>query len=87
MSRLTRRDSSGNRESHQGFTRRDVIRLGAAAAAMLLLGDVAALFQTPASALASVEWRVYAGDKASTKYSSLDQITAENFSNLKVAPF
>ena len=33
----------------------------------------------------SGEWRQYAGDNASTKYSALDQITAENFSNLKVA--
>ena len=31
------------------------------------------------------EWRQYAGDKAGTKYSPLDQINADNFSDLKVA--
>ena len=30
------------------------------------------------------EWRSYAGDIAGTKYSSLDQITAENFSELEI---
>jgi glucose dehydrogenase len=74
-----------NKESDTGFTRREVIRFGAAAAAMPLLGDIAGLCQVPAPARASVEWRQYAGDKASTKYSSLDLITAENFSKLKVA--
>ena len=31
------------------------------------------------------EWRSYAGDIAGTKYSPLDQITAQNFSELEVA--
>ena len=31
------------------------------------------------------EWSSYGGDKASSKYSPLDQINANNFSNLKVA--
>ena len=31
------------------------------------------------------EWRSYGGDTGSTKYSPLDQITAENFSDLEVA--
>ena len=30
------------------------------------------------------EWRSYAGDIAGTKYSPLDQITAQNFSELEV---
>jgi glucose dehydrogenase len=72
-------------KAHQGLNRRDVLRLGAAAAAMPLLDEVAAFCQVPASARTSAEWRQYAGDKASTKYSSLAQITAENFSTLKVA--
>ena len=59
------------RIAHTGLNRRDVIRLGAAAAAMPLLEDVAAFYEVPPSARASVEWRQYAGDKASTKYSSL----------------
>lgn len=74
-----------NQTAHTGLNRRDVIRLGAAAAALPLLADFAAFCQVPISARASMEWRQYAGDKACTKYSSLDQITAGNFSNLKVA--
>jgi len=31
------------------------------------------------------DWRHYAGDQGSTKYSGLDQINAENFADLKVA--
>ena len=31
------------------------------------------------------EWRAWAGDVASTRYSSLDQITASNVANLKIA--
>ena len=30
------------------------------------------------------EWRSYAGDSGGTKYSPLDQITAENFGDLRV---
>ena len=31
------------------------------------------------------EWRSYGGDTGSTKYSPLDQITADNFSDLELA--
>ena len=31
------------------------------------------------------EWRAYAADSAATKYSPLDQITADNFGDLEVA--
>ena len=34
---------------------------------------------------AGAEWRSYGGDIANTRYSSLDQITAENFGDLEVA--
>ena len=33
----------------------------------------------------NVEWRTYGGDLKSNRYSPLDQITAQNFSQLKVA--
>ena len=33
----------------------------------------------------NVEWRTYGGDLKSTRYSPLDQITAQNFNQLKVA--
>jgi len=68
--------------SKKSLSRRDVIRLGGASAALPLLGNVAALCQVSASGQAA-EWRQYAGDKASTKYSALDQINAENFNNMK----
>jgi quinoprotein glucose dehydrogenase len=50
---------------------------------------VAAALWVPSSVLAQYgatagEWRSYAGDVGSTKYSPLDQITAENFGELEV---
>ena len=60
-------------------------RIGAAAAAVaasaaLAAGPAEAQYGAPASG----EWRSYAGDAGSTKYSPLDQITAENFADLEV---
>ena len=68
-----------------GFSRREVLKLGSAAAILPFFGQFASLAQTAVSAGKQGEWRSYASDKASTKYSPLDQVTAENFSNLKVA--
>ncbi len=48
--------------------------------ALFLLGPLAS-----AQGTANGEWREYGGDLAATKYSPLDQITAENFSSLKIA--
>ena len=39
----------------------------------------------PASSTAQGEWPTYGGDLANTKYSPLDQVTAANFSSLKIA--
>ena len=39
----------------------------------------------PASSTAQGEWPTYGGDLANTKYSPLDQVTAANFSSLKLA--
>lgn len=72
-------------QSRSRLNRREALKLGAATAAIPLLGDLAALAQTPVAARASAEWRQYAGDNASTKYSPLNQINADNFSRLKVA--
>ena len=72
-------------QSRSRLNRREVLKLGAATAAIPLFGDLAALAQVPAAARAAAEWRQYGGDNASTKYSALNQITAENFSRLKVA--
>jgi quinoprotein glucose dehydrogenase len=59
---------------------------------MLLFSKVPDMAQLAAASLPTkqvdrsrTEWPQYAGDKASTKYSPLDQITAENFGKLKVA--
>src|ERR1700693_3167308 len=71
--------------SRSRLNRREVLKLGAATAAIPLLGDLAALAQIPAAARATARWRQYAGDNASTKYSALNKINAENFSRLKVA--
>ena len=51
-----------------------------AAAACLAAGPAEAQHGAPAEG----EWRSYAGDSGSTKYSPLDQITAENFGDLEV---
>jgi glucose dehydrogenase len=76
-------------QSIAALTRRSVLKLGAAAAAMPLFSrapqDTAASLPTKQAAQNLTEWPQYGGDKASTKYSPLDQITPENFSKLKVA--
>ena len=50
-----------------------------AVAAGLAVGQAAAQHGAPADG----EWRSYAGDSGSTKYSPLDQITADNFADLE----
>ena len=55
-------------------------RTVAAALAMWLAAGAA---QAQYGAPASGEWRSYAGDAGSTKYSPLDRITAENFADLE----
>ena len=76
---------SNDQKSYAVLNRRELIRIGAAAAAMPLLRDAAVFCQVSAAAHASVEWPQYAGDHASTKYSTLDQISSANFSSLKIA--
>ena len=51
-----------------------------ATAACLAAGPAEAQYGAPAGG----EWRSYAGDSGSTKYSPLDQITAGNFGDLEV---
>ena len=60
-------------------------RLGARTAAVALaLWLAAGSAQAQYGAPASGEWRSYAGDAGSTKYSPLDRITAENFADLEL---
>ena len=54
----------------------------AAGFAALVLSSVPAASQYGAQ---SGEWRSYGGDVGGTKYSSLDQIDATNFSSLELA--
>ena len=68
-------------------------RLGLLVAAISTIGVGAARAQAPSSATGpwqtygteNGEWRSYAGDIAGTKYSPLDQIDADNFSQLEIA--
>ena len=57
------------------------LAVGAALAASFLLPAPA----TAQHGAAGGEWRSYGGDIGSTKYSPLDQITAENFESLEIA--
>ena len=50
---------------------------------LLLAGATAGL--RGQSKPAGAEWTTYGGDLASTRYSPLDQITADNFNKLEVA--
>src|SRR5262245_31402991 len=59
--------------------------LAAGFVAVTLAGVAAQQGSTPAAAPAAGQWRTYGGDLASTRYSALDQITAENFGTLRVA--
>ncbi|MCE2541731.1 MAG: PQQ-binding-like beta-propeller repeat protein, partial [Acidobacteria bacterium] len=54
--------------------------VAAAMAACLAASPAEAQYGAPADG----EWRSYAGDSGSTKYSPLDQITADNFGDLEV---
>ena len=51
----------------------------------LLIGAVSAQQPAAVPSTATGEWPTYGGDLANSKYSPLDQITAANFSSLKVA--
>ena len=59
-----------------------VLRAVAGAGAVLLWAAGLAAAQSGAP---GGEWRTYGGDLGNTRYSGLDQITAENFSDLEIA--
>ena len=66
-------------------------RLGFLVAAAVVAGAVSGLLVVPTPAVAqgsetgAGEWRYIGGDAGHTRYSGLDQITADNFENLEVA--
>src|SRR5215469_15818434 len=51
-------------------------------ASLTVVCSICALAQSGAK---NGEWRTYGGDLGHTRYSALDQITAENFNHLEVA--
>jgi quinoprotein glucose dehydrogenase len=53
--------------------------------ALTVLGGLTSIARAAAKPPKTAEWPSYGGDKASSKYSPLEQIAPENFSRLKVA--
>lgn len=81
---------SNNIKQSARLSRRELLGRGIALSFVPFFGNLASSAQVAASPYGKPdalmgEWRQYAGDKASTKYSPLHQINAGNFSNLKVA--
>jgi quinoprotein glucose dehydrogenase len=67
---------------------RPVAALGVAAFAIISavwMNEPQATAQSKPGAVPAGEWRAYGADNANTRYSSLDQINAENFGKLEVA--
>ncbi len=60
-------------------------RLAAGAAALLLAAAVSPPALQAQSTGPAGEWRAFGADHANTKYSPLDQITVENFTDLEIA--
>jgi glucose dehydrogenase len=90
------RDDSKQGRVHGVPSRREALIAGAAMITAPFLGGVTSAVQAaqavgrPADAQAgkvraTTEWLSYGNDKASSKYSPLTQISANNFSRLKVA--
>ena len=94
-------NDSDQEQVHAAQTRREVLKAGAALVAGFWLGEVISIVQSahaantrmpvrrPAEAQArtvrATEWLNYAGDKASSKYSPLTQISGDNFDRLRTA--
>jgi glucose dehydrogenase len=75
------------------LSRREALKAGAAVAIMPFFGGANSIAQATEAAYASAgkvrdaetEWLSYGGDKASSKYSPLAQISGGNFNRLKIA--
>ncbi|HTF72435.1 MAG TPA: hypothetical protein VK638_58180, partial [Edaphobacter sp.] len=88
-----KRNDSDREHVPAALSRREALKAGAAAAIMPFVGGANAIAQATESAHASAskvrdaatEWLRYGGDKASSKYSPLAQISGGNFSCLKTA--
>ena len=72
---------------------RPILSPSSGAAGLALIGTallapdvgVSAFQRAPARGTATIEWKTYGADLASTRYSPLDQIDGGNFSKLKIA--
>src|SRR6266699_3026701 len=88
-------NDSNQEHVHALRTRREVLKAGAALVAAPFLGGVTSIVQAAQAAGtgvpvgrrrgAATEWLNYAGDKASSKYSLLTQISGGNFNRLRTA--
>jgi glucose dehydrogenase len=86
-----RRDDTNIEQSPAVWTRREALIAGPAVVAALQAG-IAGIASQPANAhqaqrgaSTATEWLSYGGDKASSKYSPIDQIGGDNFSSLEIA--
>ena len=89
---MSNQSSDSNKERvHAVPTRRDALITGAAVVAALEVPNLEVLVGRPAHAQTgnipgrTTEWLSYGGDKASSKYSPIDQVGGDNFSRLQVA--
>jgi quinoprotein glucose dehydrogenase len=73
------------RENHVIWRVASVLSVAVCASAGILVQSAAAQSAATESATPVGEWRTYGGDLRSTRYAPLDQIDAENFSDLEVA--
>jgi hypothetical protein len=86
-------NDSDEERGHGGRTRREILKAGAALVVAPFLGGVATTVEVSGAANGSrwnvqdtaTEWLSYGGDKASSKYSPLAQISGRNFNRLKTA--
>ena len=85
-----RRDDTNFEQVPAIWTRREALIAGPAVVAALQAG-MAVIASQPADAQsergarAATQWLSYGGDKASSKYSPIDQIGGDNFSSLEIA--
>jgi quinoprotein glucose dehydrogenase len=91
---MSNKQSGSDQEHHPAMlSRREALKSGAAAAIMTFFGEANSIAQATEAAYASAgkvqnaatEWLSYGGDKASSKYSPLAQISGGNFNRLKTA--
>jgi quinoprotein glucose dehydrogenase len=85
------RNNSKKEHDRPVWTRREALMAGPAVVGALQASSMEMLVSRPAHAQAekipstATQWMSYGGDKASSKYSPINQIGADNFNRLQVA--